>query len=173
MSADHTTRDLTTRVLVVLAAAFALGAALKGHLHHVTPVKIGERLPALELEELDGSSAQLAPADGITIYNVFATWCVPCQRETPRFAQLAERLQARGVRVVGIDQGEPPERVRAFKQSFGLDYPVFIDDDHLTNALLGARVIPETVVTRNGVLSSVYVGPLDSQAFQALKGVHG
>ena len=111
------------------------------------------------------------PASGTALYNVFATWCGPCREETPMLAAASRRLIAHGVHVVGIDQGESPAAVRAFAYRFGLSYPILIDDDNSTNALLGARVIPETVLVRNGVVSEIYVGPLSGQGLAKLVGM--
>lgn len=53
----------------------------------------------------------------------WATWCAPCRIETPRLIQLQARFKARGVVVIGIalDSGD---KVRAFAQKAGIDYPV-------------------------------------------------
>jgi len=122
----------------------------------------------MTLTDLTGSPALVQSASGTTVFNVFATWCVPCRQETPAFAVAARTLQAHGVQVVGIDQGEPAARVEAFVSEFALKYPVLIDDSRFTNSVLGARVIPETLVVHRGVLAAVYVGPLDDGTLQAI-----
>ena len=157
-------------VVIAAIAAIAALALLRGHLHlHRTHAAVpGDRFPALSVTTIDGSPTQLAPNTGVTVYNVFATWCPPCRAESPAFAEASRRLEARGVRVVGIDQGDPPASVRAFVAQYDLRYDVYIDDGHLTDALLGARVIPETIITRAGILEAVYVGPLDTSALDAL-----
>ncbi|HEX8806700.1 MAG TPA: TlpA disulfide reductase family protein, partial [Candidatus Aquilonibacter sp.] len=99
------------------------------------------------------------------------TWCVPCASETPMLSAAAPRLRAEGISIIGIDQGDPPVAVRSFIERYDLRYPVFIDDTKATNSLFGARVIPETLLVRNGIVEAIYVGPLSSDALKELVAV--
>ena len=131
------------------------------------PVRTGERFPALAFSDLDGKAVVTAnPPSGIVVYNVFATWCVPCREETPELRRAAAEFAKRGIRVVGIDQGEPSGAVAAFAQEFGLGYPLLVDTTHQTSQVLGARVIPETIVVRDGIVRSISVGPMTSSDFE-------
>jgi thiol-disulfide isomerase/thioredoxin len=106
-------------------------------------------------------SYTLRPAPRPTVINVFATWCTPCREETPGFAAAAARLRARGIDVVAIDQEESPAAVWQFAKAFELSYPVYIDTTGVTHDLLGARVIPTTIlVNRAGVIVWEHAGPL-------------
>jgi thiol-disulfide isomerase/thioredoxin len=130
------------------------------HLPH--PVRPGEAFPPLTLFNLHGAPVEIGspPMTGITVYNVFTSWCPSCRIEAPMFAREARTLRRRGIDVVGIDQGETAAAVSAFADQFGLRYPILIDSDHVTDALLGARVIPETLIVRNGIVEKIAVGPL-------------
>jgi thiol-disulfide isomerase/thioredoxin len=115
-------------------------------------------MPALELVNLDGSPANLHQ-QGTVVYNVFASWCPPCNAELPDLLSAQSDLKKRGVRFVGIDQGEPSQRVAAFIAERGIGYEVLLDSTRSTTTLLGARVIPETLIVRNGTVKKVIVGP--------------
>lgn len=153
-------------ILGVLAAA-AL-TVLARHHHGSHPVKTGETLPALSLVALDGRDVQLGPKHGTVVYNVFTTWCPSCRAETPSLARAAAALRKHGIEMIGIDQGEQASAVSAFVDEFRVGYPVVVDPNRQTNALLGARVIPETIVVRDGVVRAMAVGPLDGDALQKL-----
>ncbi len=153
-------------LLCVLAVA---GLVFYAHRHRVHAVRTGEPLPALSLMTLDGHSAELGSrTSGIVVYNVFATWCPPCRAETPALARTAVELQKRGIKVIGIDQGESALAVSEFAREFNLSYPLVVDPNRQTNVLLGARVIPETIVVQDGIVRSISVGPLDEDAFRRL-----
>jgi thiol-disulfide isomerase/thioredoxin len=152
--------------VVVLGVAFYLRHALRQH-----PAAPGKPLPVISLVGLDGSRASVGPQAGTTLYNVFATWCVPCATETPMLSAAAPELRAKGIRIIGIDQGETPVAVRSFILRYDLRYPVLIDDSKATNTLLGARVIPETVLVRDGIVEEIYVGPLTPSALHELVAV--
>jgi peroxiredoxin len=141
--------------LVALAGAYAIRHSLRQH-----PAAPGRPLPVISLIDMSGAPATVRPQAGTTLYNVFATWCVPCADETPMLATAAPHLRARGIQLVGIDQGDSLASVRSFVSRYNLRYPIFIDDSEQTNRLLGARIIPETVLVRNGIVMQIFVGPL-------------
>lgn len=142
-------------------AAVALGGArIERHFHHHL-LRTGDRLVAFDVASLSGAQYTLSPARRTTIINVFATWCPPCREETPGFAAAARRLQDTGVRVVAIDQQESPSAVARFAKQFALPYPVYIDTDGVTHDLLGARVIPTTIIVNSdGIIVWEHAGPL-------------
>jgi thiol-disulfide isomerase/thioredoxin len=152
--------------IILLGAAFFIRHALREH-----PASPGKPLPVISLTDLTGAPATVRPQAGTTLYNVFATWCVPCASEMPMLSTAAPRLRARGIRIVGIDQGDSIESVRSFITRYDLRYPIFIDDGKLTNSLLGARIIPETVLVRDGIVVQIFVGPLSPAALDELVAV--
>jgi peroxiredoxin len=152
--------------IIVLGAALLIRHTLRQH-----PASPGKPLPVISLTDLSGAPATVRPQAGTTLYNVFATWCVPCASEMPMLSTAAPRLRARGIRIVGIDQGDSLESVRSFITRYDLRYPIFIDDGKLTNTLLGARIIPETVLVRDGIVVQIFVGPLSPAALDELVAV--
>ena len=63
---------------------------------------IGERAPPLSAEKLD---------DQVLLVDFFATWCEPCHLAMAALDDIARR---RGVRLIVVDVGEPPETVNAW-----------------------------------------------------------
>jgi len=145
---------------LVLVALVLAGARLEHHFHHHV-LRTGDRLVPIQVSSLYGSAYTLATDQRPTVINVFATWCTPCREETPGFAATAHALRARGFNVVGIDQEESAAAVSAFAREFALPYPVYIDTSGVTHDLLGARVIPTTIlINRKGVIVWEHAGPL-------------
>ncbi len=144
------------------AAALALaGVRIARHFHHQHVLRTGDHLAPFQVSSIDGPVQTFAPARRETVINVFATWCGPCRSETPGFASAASALLARGVDVVGIDQEEGGAAVAAFARTFALPYRVYIDTTGVTHDLLGARMIPTTIiVNRAGVIVWEHAGPL-------------
>jgi thiol-disulfide isomerase/thioredoxin len=133
-------------------------------------VKVGETLPPLTFESLDGSNVVLRPAAGhVTFINVFASWCPPCQAESPDLAAFARAASAHGVDVIGIDRQESPPVVDAFREKFGTTYPMVIDQGWASRDVLGARAMPETVVVDgHGIVRAMVSGPLTLGQMQTL-----
>ena len=125
----------------------------------------GAAFPALDLTNLDGTPAQ-PPSSGTVVYNVFTSWCPSCNEELPELLRAQATLKKHGIAFIGIDQGESAGRVQAFIAARGIPYPVLIDSAQSTTTLLGARVIPETVIVRNGKIEQILVGPMTAVELQ-------
>ncbi len=79
-------------------------AAALGTFRTVAPPR---PLPALAVTAMDGAPAEVAAAGGLTVLNLWATWCAPCVKELPSLDRLQAAMAAEGVRVVAlsVDRG--------------------------------------------------------------------
>jgi thiol-disulfide isomerase/thioredoxin len=157
---------------VVVAAAALLGYAHRARLaslwrHRVVgqlnvPLAAGSPFPALDLLAPDGHRIRYMPPRGkVSVINVFATWCPPCQAESPAYAMFAKSAASRGVAVVGIDRAETAQKVEAYRRTYGLSFPYLIDDGDKTKDVLGARAMPVTIVVdERGIISADIEGPV-------------
>ena len=66
------------------------------------------------------------------IVNFFASWCTPCQKETPMLARFAKHTS---VAVIGIDVNDPTSSALAFVHKTGVTYPV------ATESAMGSTVV--------------------------------
>lgn len=91
-------------VVVVVAAAAVVGFTTSATSSASGPV-VGRAAPPWSGTTLDGSALSSASERGghWVILNFFATWCGPCQRETPQLAEVAAGGRARVVGVVFRD----------------------------------------------------------------------
>jgi peroxiredoxin len=171
-----TRRDVVTRALLLsLSAASILGAALlllgaglpqRGDFtafvvdgERVAP-EPGEIAPPFERTTLDGEALALVDLRGSpVIVNFWATWCAPCREEMPQLQALYETYATDGLRILGVNMGESPRAVAAWRAGFGLTFDLLLDPDERlarTYALLG---YPTTVViSPEGVVLRVYRG---------------
>jgi len=60
------------------------------------------------------------------IVNFFASWCEPCQKETPLIAQFYRARQGR-VAIIGVDVNDSAAKAMAFVRKSGVTYPVAVD----------------------------------------------
>jgi peroxiredoxin len=115
------------------ATPYTLGAAPANGL------RVGEVPPELTitgpngqpaaLTDLDGRPVQLADLRGKAVWiNFWASWCPPCQSETPVLRDIADRYRDRGLAVVGISvQESSPSNVAAYAAKYQLGYTIAAD----------------------------------------------
>lgn len=58
----------------------------------------------------------------VSVVYFWATWCAPCQLETPKLVKLYDRFKSKDVVVIGIAL-DNADKVRAFTKKMGVDYP--------------------------------------------------
>jgi thiol-disulfide isomerase/thioredoxin len=146
-----------------LTAAFGTAALIwvLGTVALDAMTRVEGRLPAASLRGLDGGTVALAGFAGKpTVVNLWATWCPPCRREMP---VLQEAQAARpDVNFVFLNQGEPPEKVRAFldAQQWALGN-VLLDARGEVAKELGVHGLPTTLFyDASGRLVDARVGEL-------------
>lgn len=127
--------------------------------------------PAFTLRDLDGRPREMAEWDGkVVLLNFWATWCPPCRREMPLFAELQQEFGSRGFQVVAVAIDEAPA-VREFAAEYGLDFPLLVGDEDAIRVaqaygnLQGA--LPYTVlVDREGEVVARFKGEISRSRLQ-------
>lgn len=78
------------------------------------------------------------------IVNFFASWCAPCQRETPLMARFYRAEHGR-VTVLGVDVNDSSSAALAFVHKTGVGYPVVADPAPMAATLAyGVVALPQT-----------------------------
>ncbi|HWI83717.1 TlpA disulfide reductase family protein [Ramlibacter sp.] len=130
-----------------LAAAIGTAGAvwLLGALSWSMMPKDGDRLPPLAVQSIEGPVVPLASFRGKpTVVNLWATWCPPCRREMPVLQQAQAKRP--DVNFVFLNQGEAPDRVRAFLAAEQLPLRnVLLDLHGQAGVELGHRALPTTL----------------------------
>ena len=147
--------------LIVLAAAIVV-VSLAGRQHRTPPAPPAAK--AFSLAELGhpGTSITLASYAGRPlIINFFASWCSPCQRETPMLARYYASKHGTVV-VIGIDSNDETPAALRFVSKTGVRYPVAFDPyPASTTTSYGVYALPQTFFlnSRHRIVSHI-LGPL-------------
>jgi thiol-disulfide isomerase/thioredoxin len=131
-------------VLAVVAALLALGATSASP---PKPTVNHPRAPGFSLAVLGhpGQHVSLAQYAGRPlIINFFASWCAPCQRETPLIARFYRAEHGR-VTVLGVDVNDSSSAALTFVHKTGVGYPVVADPAPMAATLAyGVVALPQT-----------------------------
>lgn len=184
-----TGRQLATMAISVVAAALVLivltrpispaGTVLPRAGDTFVPVaepteglQVGQQAPEftgqvdgrpVALRDLDGRPLRLADLRGRPVWiNFFATWCPPCQSETPTLQRIHEKHRAEGLALVAVSvQESSPEDVRRYAQTYGLTYTIGFDATAAVFKTYQAYGLPtQLFLDRDGVVRFVWRGPL-------------
>jgi cytochrome c biogenesis protein CcmG/thiol:disulfide interchange protein DsbE len=151
-------------LVVVLGSKPATGSAGPA-------VPVGGQAPTFSLPPLTGSvpvdlDALGKAAHHPVILNFFASWCTPCQQETPLLAKAAAAEQATGgrVRFVGVDVNDLPADALPFVEKAGIAYPVGVDQAfRVTSGLYGLNGLPQTFyIDSDGTVVAHTIGAVNA-----------
>lgn len=144
-------------------------------------LKVGSTAPEFTIPLEDGSTYQLADLDGdpITLaelrgkvvwINFWASWCPPCQQETPILRELDERYGDQGLEIVGVSvQETSADDVRAYADRYELGYTIGFDGSgHVFRTYKVYALPTQFFVDTNGVIAHVVNGPVDEAGASAL-----
>jgi thiol-disulfide isomerase/thioredoxin len=138
-------------------------------------LKVGDLAPELEgtvngemtpLVDLDGRPIRLADLRGRPVWiNFWATWCPPCQEETPVLRDTYEKYRDDGLALIAVSvQETTPEDVRQYVETYGLDYTVGFDATSAVFHAYRAFGLPtQLFIDREGVIREVVLGPVSRE----------
>jgi cytochrome c biogenesis protein CcmG/thiol:disulfide interchange protein DsbE len=124
-------------------------------------------LPSVDLAELGKDRHRPV------VLNFYASWCTPCQEETPLFGSTAAAEAAKGspVQFVGVDVADTSNggaTAVAFTRQAGVTYPVGADSTFGAAGAYGLFGLPDTVfINEEGVVVGRHLGALTAAELQA------
>jgi peroxiredoxin len=143
-------------------------------------LKPGDLAPELSVALEDGTTYQLTDLDGAPIrledlrgkavwINFFATWCPPCQAETPVLREISERYKDRGLELVAVSvQETSPADVQDYADKYELDYTIGFDGSGRIFRAYKVYALPtQFFIDPNGVIRDVAQGPLTVESASA------
>jgi len=157
-------------------SAFLIGSPIPG-------LGIGEVAPELEgdssdghvqLADLNGTPIRLADLRGKAVWiNFWASWCPPCQFETPTVRAMHEKYHDRGLVIVAVQVQQTVQAGRDYATRYGLAYTIGAD---VTGAIFHTYHVfalpTQFFIDPDGVLRQVVNGPLsETRASQLIESI--
>lgn len=156
-----------------IASAYLLRSPIPG-------LKVGQLAPELAGTATDGSAVALTDLDGRTIrladlrgrgvwLNFWASWCPPCQAETPTLRTMDEKYRSRGLTLIAIQVQQTIEDGQAYAAKYGLHYTIGADVSAAVFRTYRVYALPtQFFIDPDGVIRAVVNGPLDETSASRL-----
>lgn len=138
-----------------------------------TGLAIGNRPPPLAgdgaaLVDLDGVIVDLSGLEGRPVWVVFwATWCPPCQQETPDLQRAWEANEDTGLQLVAVNVQESAGVAREYAETYGLTYRIALDPTAGAFRAWGVFGLPtHYFIGGDGIIRDRWFGPLSLAQMQ-------
>jgi len=147
------------------ATAVAIGPAVPGLSIGSLAPELSRALPdgtTYQLTDLDGHPVRLADLRGKGVWlNFWASWCPPCQQETPTLREVADLYRDRGIVLVAVDVQETVAVARSYADRYALRYIIGGDVAGQVFRTYRVYALPtQFFIGPDGVIRSVVQGPL-------------
>lgn len=134
---------------------------------------VGHEAPSLHATALGGSRFSLAADRGHYVYvNFFASWCPPCQQETPAlvdFDFLQTERGTAGARMVSVVFNDTISDAKQFVSNWGIKWPVVADSAGAIANRFGVSSPPMTfLVNPTGDVVGTFEGPVTVTQLQKM-----
>ena len=122
---------------------------------------IGELAPDFTGTTLEGKTLTLSDFRGeIVLVNDFATWCGPCQAETPYLVEVYNAEEGEIV-IIGLNLQEGESKVADYKAQYDIPYPLVLDPEGELTELYRPIGLPTSwFIDADGVVRYVHAGPM-------------
>lgn len=113
-----------------------------------------------------GADQSLSLADyrgKVVAFNLWASWCKPCEDEAPALEKAWRKYRSQGLVVLGADMDDLTDQALEFKRKYDITYPLFryTSDDAAKD--FGTRRLPETfLIDRAGRIRALHRGQVDA-----------
>ena len=154
------------------ASAYLLSSPVPG-------LRIGDLAPELaidtadgrlQLADLDGNPVRLSDLRGKLVWiNFWASWCPPCQFETPTVRALDQRYRARGLAIVAIQVQQTVDAGRTYADRYELEYTIGADvTGDFFHLYRGFALPTQFFLDTDGRIRQIVNGPLTEERAVAI-----
>jgi peroxiredoxin len=123
-----------------------------------------------QLMDLDGQPIRLADLRGKSVWlNFWASWCPPCQSETPILRAMDQQYRNRGLAMIGVQVQQTVDDGRKYATTYSLRYRIGADVAGDIFREYKVFALPtQFFIGTDGVVRQVVNGPLDQVSAAAL-----
>lgn len=112
-----------------------------------TIVKTQTKAKPFETQTIQGSKYKFTPSKQLTIFEVFASWCLPCRKSVPEAVNFQKNNK--DATVVGIAYRDVDFEVKKFQDRFG-SFETTIKSNGSVEDALGINDVPQTLFVVDG-----------------------
>jgi len=113
------------------------------------------------------NSKDIFNKDKFYLFNIWASWCVPCRDEHPLLIKLGK---GKKIEIIGLNYKDDFNNAEKFINELGNPYSTILLDRNGTKAIeWGAFGVPETFLIYKNRIIKRYIGPLNPKLIKEIE----
>ncbi|HEU5402029.1 MAG TPA: TlpA disulfide reductase family protein, partial [Terriglobales bacterium] len=114
------------------------------------------RNPDFTLTDFNGKKLTLSQYKGkVVLVDFWASWCIPCQAEIPKFIEWQKKYGDQNFQVIGISMDDDEKAARKFVERLQPNYPIAMGNAKVGESFGGVLGLPANfVISRSGKIIS-------------------
>ena len=132
---------------------------------------VKKNVPLFEAKLFDSSikikSEDIFNENNFYLFNVWASWCIPCKDEHPFLMKLSKN---KNIELIGLNYKDSILNAKKFLKKYNNPYETIIQDiDGTIGIEWGAYGVPETFIINNDKIIKRIIGPINETSFLEIK----
>jgi len=137
----------------------------------ITGASVGNYAPNFTLKNVsNGNNVSLSSYSGRPVMIVFwAVWCTYCEKELPALNNIYKKYKDQGFVILSINVGDKESKVKKYRSSHSMSYPVLLDPKKSTTSSYRVSGIPvHYFINADGKIVSVSSGMINESTLERI-----
>ena len=158
-------------IIIFIVIFFIFYKGLQNSNIYTPDTKVKKNIPIFEAKVFDSSqiikSENLFYKNNFYLFNVWASWCIPCKDEHPFLMQLSKNTN---IKIIGLNYKDNVLNAKNFLNKYNNPYEIIIQDiDGTIGIEWGAYGVPETFIINKDKIIKRIIGPLNEKSLLEIK----
>tara|TARA_B100000475_G_scaffold150730_1_gene112064 strand:+ start:270 stop:788 length:519 start_codon:yes stop_codon:yes gene_type:complete len=158
-------------IIIFIVIFFIFYKGLQNSNIYTPNTNVNKNVPIFEAKLFDSSqiikSKNLFNKNNFYLFNVWASWCIPCKDEHPFLMKLSKN---KNIVLIGLNYKDSVLNAKKFLNKYNNPYEIIIQDiDGTIGIEWGAYGVPETFIINKDKIIKRIIGPLNEKSFSEIK----
>ena len=158
-------------IIIFIVIFFIFYKGLQNSNIYTPDTNVKKNLPIFEDKLLDSSnkikSEDIFNKDSFYLFNIWASWCLPCKDEHPFLMKLSKN---KNIVLIGLNYKDNVLNAKDFLSEYNNPYETIIQDiDGIIGIEWGAYGVPETFIIQKNKIIKRIIGPINETSFSEIE----
>ena len=158
-------------IIIFIVIFFIFYKGLQNSNIYTPDTNVKKNVPIFEAKLLDSSnkikSEDIFNKDSFYLFNIWASWCLPCKDEHPFLMKLSKN---KNIVLIGLNYKDNVLNAKDFLSEYNNPYETIIQDiDGIIGIEWGAYGVPETFIIQKNKIIKRIIGPINETSFSEIE----